>query len=380
MKKLSSTTLLTFSLSIAGLLILYLLINTNSLKFDTAISQEAGKISFVTIFLTGLLTGGLTCLAVQGGLLATTISKQHEDNLKNKLTKSGNAIPILTFLGSKLVAYTILGALLGWFGSLFDLSITTQVIMQFAVAIFMIGMAMNMLNVHPIFRYFVIQPPKSVARMLRNTSKRGDLFAPLLLGAFTVFIPCGITQAMMALAIASGNPALGAAILFTFILGTSPLFFVLGYFAAKLGETFQTKFTKVAAGVLILLALYNINGALALSGSPIGFGSPKSGSNGQANESVLGNAQTSDENTIEFLQSSYSPETITVKAGSNVKLKLKNTSGGGCIQAFTIPKLGIKKIVRIGTTETLEFTAPSKPTTIPFMCSMGMFRGEIEVI
>jgi len=380
MNNISSRKLLLWALAFAGILIFFFWMKTYALENEADLSAKAGAYSLFAIFLTGLVTGGLTCLAVQGGLLATTIAKQHEDKFKDQVQTSGNALPILTFLGSKLVAYAVLGLLLGWLGSLVELSLSAQVIMQFTVAIFMVGMAMNMLNVHPIFRYFVIQPPKVLTRLIRKTSKRGDLFAPGLLGAFTVFIPCGTTQAMMALSIASGSPVMGAAILFTFILGTSPVFFILGYMATKLGDTFQTKFTKVAAGTLVLLALYNINGALALSGSPITFSSVKRNVNDRAIETVLGDKQGVEEATIEFTQISYSPESITVKAGSKVKLNLVNKNGGGCIQAFTIPKLGLKKIVRMGTSETLEFTAPTKPQTIDFMCSMGMFRGEINVI
>ena len=71
------------------------------------------------IFLTGLFAGALTCLAVQGGLLATSIAQRHEDKLKDDTKKNGNALPILSFLIAKLIAYTILGFLLGWFGSSF---------------------------------------------------------------------------------------------------------------------------------------------------------------------------------------------------------------------------------------------------------------------
>ena len=48
---------------------------------------------------------------MQGGLLATTIA-QREAN-----AYSGRAAPIAMFLAAKLVAYTVLGALLGWFGA-----------------------------------------------------------------------------------------------------------------------------------------------------------------------------------------------------------------------------------------------------------------------
>src|SRR5947209_15967027 len=92
--------------------------------------KRMNNTSLIGIFLTGLLTGGLTCMAVQGGLLAATIAQNEstfakamadkEERLKEKAIRSagsgqagGNALPILYFLGAKLLAYTILGLLLG---------------------------------------------------------------------------------------------------------------------------------------------------------------------------------------------------------------------------------------------------------------------------
>lgn len=342
--------------------------------------------NLLPIFLTGLFTGGLTCLAVQGGLLAATIAQSEEKRLKEKVTK-GSAVPILAFLVAKLCAYTVLGFLLGWFGSLFQLSLTTQIIMLVAVAIFMIGTALNILNVHPVFRYFVIQPPKALTRLVRNQSKSRNIFAPALLGAFTIFIPCGTTQAMMALAIGSGSPLLGAAVMFAFILGTSPLFFVLGYFATKLGDTLHQKFMKFAAYALILLAIINLNSALALTGSRLtldaigmDFWCTVSFCSNSLQKTLGNPNQVTNEATIEFNETFYSPSNLTVKAGLPVKLHLVNSGASGCIQAFTIPKLGIQKIVPVGTSDSIEFVAPSTPQQLSFMCGMGMYRGIIQVI
>src|SRR5438046_2426366 len=115
--------------------------------------------NLIGIFLTGLLTGGLTCMAVQGGLLAATIAQRQQDRVI-KQAKKGTVVPILSFLSAKLITYTLLGFFLGLLGSVFQLSITTQAILQFVVVIFMIGTALNILDVHPVFRYFVIQPPR----------------------------------------------------------------------------------------------------------------------------------------------------------------------------------------------------------------------------
>ena len=336
------------------------------------------------IFLTGLTVGGLTCLAVQGGLLAATIAQREEERIREQTTRSGSALPILSFLSAKLVAYIVLGALLGLFGSAFQLSVTAQTIMQFAVAIFMIGTALNILNVHPVFRYFVIQPPRFVTRMIRKKAKSASIFAPAILGAFTVFIPCGTTQAMMALAIASGNPLSGSAILFAFILGTSPVFFLLGYFATKLGDTLHQKFMKFVAYAIILLALFNVNNALALTGSSVNFENiikPLFCAISYCSSTINDQSNLpTNEATITIESAGYSPQQLTVHAGEEVTLHLKNTDSYSCAQAFTIPSLGIQRVVGVGTTDTITFTAPEQPSKIPFMCSMGMYRGVINIL
>lgn len=377
--KIKKQTLLIWAVIISFGLIGFLLLKINSLEHpNSSAPAAAGSINLWTIFLTGLLTGGLTCLAVQGGLLAATIAQREEEKLKEKTKQSGNAVPILAFLASKLVAYTLLGFLLGLFGSIFQLSLTAQVIMQLAVVVFMVGTALNMLNVHPIFRYFIVQPPKFLTRMVRNQSKSKSLFAPALLGAFTVFIPCGITQAMMALAIGSGSPFLGAAILFAFVLGTSPLFFILGYFATRLGESMHKKFMKVAAVALILLAVFNLNNVLALTGSSWTLnGIFKQTKNVETSVSQEAPSQNV---VIDIQASGYNPNVVTVKAGSNVSFKIKNDGVYTCASAFTIPYFNYQKVVQAGNTETIALKMPDKPTKIPFMCSMGMYRGVINVI
>lgn len=351
------------------------------------IKIPSANTGLIGIFLTGLLVGGLTCMAVQGGLLAATIAQREEEKLREGV-KKGNAMPILSFLVSKLTAYTMFGFLLGYIGSAFQLSLTARTILQIVVGIFMVGTALNILNVHPMFRYFVIQPPRFLTRLVRNQSKSKDFFAPALLGAFTVFIPCGTTQAMMALAIASGNPLHGAAILFAFILGTSPIFFVLGYFATKLEDTLKRQFMRFAAFAIIILAIFNINNAVALTGSNFtvgnlwtGFWCVVNSCNSVVEAKVAGNAkQAINEATISIEARSYNPNNLTVKAGSQVTIHLVNNGGTGCTQAFTIPKFGIQKIIPLGNSDTVQFTAPSQAGQIPFMCSMGMFRGVINVI
>ena len=178
-------------------------------------------------------------------------------------------MPILLFLVAKLVAYTVLGLLLGGIGSFFQFTPTMQAILQFIIAIFMIGNALRMLNVHPFFRIFSFEPPASVTRFIRRKAKNStSLVTPIFLGFLTVLIPCGVTQTMMAAAIATGKPLLGAALMFAFVLGTSPVFFLLSYFATKLGALLEKHLVRVVAIVLIVLAVLAVDTGMNLLGSP----------------------------------------------------------------------------------------------------------------
>jgi heme/copper-type cytochrome/quinol oxidase subunit 2 len=170
--------------------------------------------------------------------------------------------------------------------------------------------------------------------------------------------------------------------MFAFVLGTSPVFFVLGYFATKLADVFQKSFMKLAAVALILLAVFNMNTAIALSGSNLTLGNIAKGF--WCVFAICGvphsYGQAVNEAKITIGQVAYIPNAITVRAGSQVTLHLHNKEGASCIQAFTIPQLGIQRVVPLGSSADITFTAPQNPGQIAFMCSMGMFRGVITVI
>lgn len=346
-----------------------------------------------TVFITGLTVGGLTCLAVQGGLLASVIAAREEDDLERGSTRKHTVYPTLAFLGAKLAAYTVLGFLLGLFGQAISISPTVQIAMQFIAGLYMIAVALDLLNVHPIFRYAIIQPPRFLTRLVRNQAKSKDIFAPAFLGALTVFIPCGTTLAVEALTLTSRNPFIGAMTMFLFILGTTPLFFGVGYITSVLGDNFRGKFLKIAALAVIYLGITSVNGALVAGGSPITLQSiaenfpiqiDLSGGDNQAaassnNASVVKTVNGVQSATVAVLPNGYSPSFFQVKAGTPVKLTLTNGGGLGCTSVFRIPQLGVTKTLTPGGNDEIAFTPPS-PGRYTFTCSMGMFRGVMEVI
>jgi len=336
------------------------------------------------VFLTGLFTGGISCMAVQGGLLATVIANQAEE----KRTWQKTLFLVGAFLIGKVTAYTILGFLLGFVGSYFQISITTRAIFMTVASLFMIATAMNLLNVHPIFRFFVIQPPRFLSRLARQQSKQLDWFAPLVVGMLTIFLPCGITQAMMVQALEFGNPFTSASILFAFTLGTVPLFLLFGVFMQAASHLFTKYFAPIAATLVIGLAIWNLYNAASITGFE---GTVTRGVRtaycqiaycddlvqvGSTSEPVM---QTTDKPIISIHSSRYEIDNPYIKAGALITLTVKNIDGSGCIQAFTIPQLKIQKIISIGTESTITFTAPTQKGTLPFMCSMGMYRGQFII-
>lgn len=340
------------------------------------------------IFITGLTVGGLTCLAVQGGLLASTIAAREEEDLEGGYSRKHNILPILAFLATKLIAYTILGFILGSFGAALALSDNVRIIMQLLAGGYMIAVALNLLNIHPIFKYAIIQPPRFLFKIVKDTTKNKDLFAPALLGALTIFIPCGTTLAMEAFAISSGNTILGAAVMGTFTLGTVPLFFGLGFLTTTLGDVFRTRFFKLAGVLVMYLGITTFNSSLILAGSPITLQTIKdqipitidlSGGTSVANNSNVRMENGVQITDISIFPTSYNPNYIQVRSNIPVKLNLTPTGGLGCTSAFRIPQLGISQTLVQNQTTAVEFT-PTKPGKIAWTCSMGMYSGVIEVI
>lgn len=322
-------------------------------------------------------------MAVQGGLLASVIATQTTQTNTRKKT----FFLVVFFLSGKIIAYTLLGILLGFIGSYMQLTIATRAVLMVVASLFMLATAMNLLNVHPIFRFFLIQPPRFLTRLARTQSKQLDWFAPFIVGMLTIFLPCGSTQAMMAQALEFGNPLISAGILFAFVLGTVPLFLLFGVFMQAASQMFTKYFAPVAATLVILLSVWNLYNAAAIVGydtkiraalrpvyCELVFCDDLVGTRGQTKQ-----APTITPHII-IHATNYEIDNPYIKAGSTVTVTITNANGAGCIQFFTIPQLRIQKIISVGKVETITFTAPNEPGELPFMCSMGMYRGKFIVL
>jgi sulfite exporter TauE/SafE len=341
-------------------------------------------------FVTGLTTGGLSCLAVQGGLLASSLAHQIEQDYvdqvqQNKKARSktrpssNTAFPIFLFLMAKIVAYTLLGALLGWLGSYLTLSPMTRAFLMIAIGIFMLGNALRMFNVHPIFRYFSIEPPRSITRYIRRTAKGTDTFTPLFLGALTVFIPCGVSQAMMATALGTGSLAMGAALMFAFTLGTSPVFFIVAYLTTELGARLERFFMRFVAVVVLVLGLVTLDGGLNLMGFPFSLANLSRGLFPSASASTPVEQAISPAGVLvlNVKNAGYFPQTLRAAANTPAVLNLVTDRTYSCARDFVIPALNFYQLLPETGNVQVDIPAQAAGTRLFFTCSMGMYTGQI---
>jgi uncharacterized protein len=369
-------------------------------------------LDLIVAFITGLTTGGLSCLAVQGGLLASSLAYQLEQDLQAQAGRAGFrpkiAQPIFLFLLAKVIAYTLLGLLLGALGSVLQLTPIMRAVLLIAIGIFMLGNGLRMLKVHPIFRYFVIEPPSALTRYIRRKSKNGaSAVTPLFLGAMTILIPCGVTQAMMAVALGTGSALQGAALMLAFTLGTTPVFFSVAYAASRLGSTLEKYFTTIVAITVIILGLVSVDSGLTLAGSPVSFSRLISQPQANASDAYSADNQVSssaavtptarqvsagslatpgatqaaqapgDGYKIVVNNSGYSPKVLHLPAAKATSLKWVTMNTSSCSLAVVVPSLNYEKVLPRTGEVALSIPAQAKGTVIRYSCSMGMYTGQM---
>jgi uncharacterized protein len=354
-------------------------------------------VELIAAFVTGLTAGGLSCLAVQGGLLTGSIAPPAATPAAGKkgtgkgtrarkrrakqqaAAEPASARTILLFLGAKLAAYALLGLLIGALGSVLQLTPRMSALLMLAIGVFMVGNGLRMLNVHPIFRYFTFEPPSAVTRYLRRKAKGGaTAVTPLFLGALTVLIPCGVTQAMMALAMGTGDMLRAAGLMVAFTLGSSVIFFIVAYLALRLGGVMEKSFGHLAAVVLLILGAVSVNSGLNLLGTPLSFTQPARTAAEDAGSAaiVVGEGE---ENvvTIAALGYGYEPRRVHTRAGVPTRLTFVSDSLFSCSRALIIPEWNVRTI--LPETGELSIELPPQPAgkVVNYSCSMGMYTGQI---
>ncbi len=306
---------------VAILMILYVLLeNAGLFRLDFA------TLNYTHYFLIGVIASLSSCAALIGGVLLSMSANDAKENVPiGKLR-----LKYLVFHVSRLSSFFILGGVLGFVGSIvpFEYIVTTilalifsslahrfisrwnkklkdwysavlylvltclfwfvsigflnlfavgmklpisviaQAIMMVMIAGFIGIMAMNLLDLFDIAKYFQLKLPKSVTRIFLKSEELNNLVGSALFGFFSFFFPCGYTLTMQGLALESKSFLEGAMIMFVFALGTLPVLAIISFSSINLGRNnkFAGVFFKASGIFLIILALTNLVGALRLLG------------------------------------------------------------------------------------------------------------------
>lgn len=358
--------------------------------------------NLIAVLTTGLFAGGVSCAAVQGGLLTGLITRQRTPAAQTKVSAGKRArrrrepeppprtwreqlgddlTPVGGFLAGKLVSHTIAGALLGLLGSAMQLSAGLQTWLQIGAGLLIITFGLAQLGA-PGFRNIVIEPPRSWTRYVRGRARSQAALAPAILGFATVLVPCGVTLSVAALAMASGSALAGAATMAVFVVGTMPLFAILGYAARKTATVWKGRLALVTGLVVLAMGLYTLNGGLERAGSPLAasrLGQTFGFSAAQADTSTVSVSDGKQVAVITATAGSYSPGNVQVKAGVPTTLVVRSENAQGCVQAFAIPSLGEQRILPANGDTRIEL-GTLQPGTLDYSCGMGMYTGVITVV
>lgn len=348
---------------------------SKSLNLFSFSADTENVIGLGTVLLIGLTASTSSCLAMVGGLLLSVTSawsKAHP-----KATSWEKFEPQLHFNLGRLLGYYAFGGLTGLLGQQLLLTVHGTGMLKIALSALMIVLGLNILGFIP-KRFCRVPLPKPLLNRIRGLSTSDGIGAPLVLGSLTFFIPCGFTQSMQLLALASGSFWTGSSIMFVFALGTLPSLLGIGALSSfaqgKMGRFFIT----FAGTVSLLLGFNNLHSGLLLSGVNIALPSFA------ANIEISGNDPnvSFDKNGQQIISvgvrnEGYSSADFTIKAGVPTWIyALAPEPVTGCISSMTIPDFNVNKHIRKGE----NWLGPITPTKdFAFMCSMGMFKADVHV-
>ncbi len=320
--------------------------------------------------LVGLVAGISTCMALIGGLVLS-LSARHAD-LHPEATTIQKFRPHLYFNLGRILGFALLGGLIGLIGQAFKPSTNVLGWMTMIIGAVMLFFGLKLIEIFPVLKDKSITLPSGIARLfgLNKEVKEYSHKSAMIMGALTFFLPCGFTQAMQLYAVSTGSFWQGMIVMGLFAVGTAPGLLGIGGLTSVVKGRKARVFFMTAGLTVILFGWYNIsNGSRLIDGSAVVT----------VDTSTDQLAVSADVQEVRMTQNAngYSPSTFTIKKGKPVKWIINSTSQFTCAASIVMPKYGINEVLSEGQ-NIITFT-PTQTGTIPFSCSMGMFRGKFIV-
>jgi uncharacterized protein len=197
------------------------------------------------------------CIGMCGGFIMTyTMAK-----VKPEDSKTMQSIYHLLYNSGRVFSYTLLGAVFGYFGSLWQINPLTRAIMFFIAGTMMVLMGLSFAGKLKFLNSIEI-PLSNYAWFKRiftaqmNSTKKSSFF---ILGMLNGLLPCGLVYTMLVSAITTSSAFYGALVMFIFGIFTIPTLFSFAY-AISFFSTgkFRTLMIQLAALTIIIFGIWTV--------------------------------------------------------------------------------------------------------------------------
>jgi sulfite exporter TauE/SafE/copper chaperone CopZ len=212
-----------------------------------------GTVTPTTSFIIGLIASLSSCLAIVGGLVLSLSAKIAQDD------GASAKKPFILFHAGRLIGFALLGGTLGLIGEVIGINFILSAVLGIIASAVMIILGFNLLG---IFKKNGVTLPSNIFSFFRKVEH--DIWAPLLIGVGTFFLPCGFTQSMQISALSSGSFMSGFLIMFSFALGTLPVLALLSFGSVSFSQSkYAPLFFKSAGVVVVGLGIFALLSGLA---------------------------------------------------------------------------------------------------------------------
>jgi sulfite exporter TauE/SafE len=215
--------------------------------------------SYLTAITIGVIASLSTCMAIVGGL---TLS------ISANFAKEGDSIkPQTLFHAGRLIAFFLLGGIIGSIGTQFEFSDSGTFVLSITVGIVMLLLGLKLLDIFPKARSLLPTLPNFALGWIEPLKSANHTLTPALLGILTFFLPCGFTQSMQIYTLTSGGFIPGALTMGFFALGTLPVLGLMSFASLGLKSPWSSGiFFKTSGLVVTAFAITNIYAALLFAG------------------------------------------------------------------------------------------------------------------
>lgn len=390
-----------FLLSAAALaIILFLLkgIGVTSLNLSSFSGNNA-----TLALVVGVTAGFSTCMALVGGLVLGLSARYAEKH--PTATPLQRFRPHLFFNAGRIVTFFALGGILGLFGSVFRLNSSVLGLLTIVVGVVMIILGFKLTELFPGLANKGLSLPTGLAKFLglkKHRTKEYSHKNSLVLGGMSFFLPCGFTQAMQLVAIASGSFVTGSIVMGLFAIGTAPGLLGIGGITSIVKGAFAKSFFRFVGVAVVLLAAYNISNGLNLMGYKLTTArQPVSTSRAATEQPAVPSttvAPASPDKTAVAAKSPYGtktptvlptvftvskdiiPSVFTVEVGKPYILEVDaKENGQGCMSTIMIPGIYKTPLLITKGKIRLPFTI-NRAGSYEITCAMGIPRGTINAV